>query len=85
MRVLAKGALGVSQLPHRWGPQRDFLLRCWELSPSYYYLTGIPEPSSLSIPQGYMSLNRPTNLERPKGPSLRGLWAYIKANPNEGY
>lgn len=72
------------QLPHRWGAQRDFFLKSWELSPKHFYIS----PTYKKYPPealGLLKLNHPTNLKTPKGPSLGDLWRYIKANPNEGY
>jgi len=83
VKITSKGLLSSLQLPHRWGPQREFLLKRWELSPAHYYLSGVPK--LVTAPQGYWDINRPVNLSRPRGPSLRGLWIYIKSNPNEGY
>lgn len=83
LKLMSKGSFFTTQLPHKWGCQRTLLLRCWELSPSYFYLAFLKAP--LSFSQGLLRLNYPTNLTTPHGPTLKKLWSYIKTNPNEGY
>lgn len=85
VQLVSKRVFFIMQLPHKWGGQRSRLLRRWELAPSYFYLSFIDPRAPLGLPQGFLKLNRPTNLPAPHGPTLGELWAYVKANPNEGY
>jgi hypothetical protein len=86
MARLALKRLGVAlQLPHKWGGQGSYLLRRWELSPAYLNLGTFGTGGAPKVSWGYLKLNRPVNLSKPTGPSLKDLWLYIKTNPNEGY
>lgn len=87
LKFLIKRGFLLFKAPHRWGGQKNFLLKKWELSPRYLFLTPIREihETTLHLPLGVIRITYPRNLSTPKGPSLKDLWAYTKANPNEGY
>ena len=74
------------QVSHTWGSQRRYLLKAWEVTPSYLSFNPLSSKTHLlARSQGILTLGYPLNLTWPTGPTLKDLWVYIKTNPNEGY
>ena len=85
LALFFKKSISCTRLPHRWGGQRGFLIKRWETGPKYFSLAPINIDTPFDAFIGSVRVNYPMNLATPKGPTLKDLWAYIKANPNEGY
>lgn len=75
LNFLLKRSFFLSQVPHKWGSQKNLLLKKWELSPKHLFLTPVYEMSdtAFELHLGAIRIAHPKNLSTPRGPSLRDL------------